>query len=73
VFIFFMFLFVFVIQSKLFVDHSKSEAERLKRVSYLDNSELENMKEGSAATELDYFFKFICRHCGEIRFMMDLD
>jgi uncharacterized protein CbrC (UPF0167 family) len=56
-----------------FQNISKKEEERLMRVSYLDKSELDDLKEGDSSTELNYFFKFKCRHCGEIKFMMDLD
>lgn len=52
---------------------SQKEEERLMRISYLDKSELEHLQEGDSSIELDYFFKFKCRHCNEIRFMMDLD
>ena len=52
---------------------SDKETKRLLRVTYLDEKELEELKKGDEDTENDTFFKFICRHCGEIRFMMDLD
>lgn len=52
---------------------SEKETERLYRVTYLDETELNELKKGDENEEQTYFFKFICRHCGEIRFMMDLD
>ena len=52
---------------------SEKETERLYRVTYLDETELNELKKGDANEEQTYFFKFICRHCGELRFMMDLD
>ena len=56
-----------------FLKISENETERLKEATYLDDDEIEEWKKGDPSTELHYLFKFKCRHCNEIRFVMDLD
>ncbi len=52
---------------------SEQETERLYEVTYLDSTELEGLKQGNDSIEQGHFFKFVCRHCSEIKFMMDLE
>ena len=52
---------------------SEEEIERLQQVSYLSRTEIDELGQGDDSTTLDYFFKFVCRHCGEMKFLMDLD
>ena len=41
--------------------------------TYLDEGEIEHLKQFGDDTPLEDFFKFVCRHCGQVLFMTDLD
>lgn len=59
--------------AKDFKNISNSEKDRIVNNSYLDDSEFKYLQELDSNIELDEFFKFRCLHCGELRFMLDLD
>lgn len=52
---------------------SAAEKERLTREEMLDGSYIEECQVGNDAEELHYFFKFVCRHCAELMFQIDMD
>ena len=47
--------------------------QRLFANSSLDESEFEHLAKVEDGVELGYYFKFVCRRCGEVLILEDLD
>lgn len=58
-----------------FLRISDAEIERLEANSSMRREDVEErrVEAGSGDADEDYFFKFVCRQCGEIRLLEDLD
>ena len=52
---------------------SEEEIQRLVNNSSLTREEIKDIQQEDDNVIQHYLFKFVCRHCGEIRLLEDLD
>lgn len=55
-----------------FREISEQEAERICKDSFFTPEIIEEIKQNENTSDETIFFKFVCRHCGEVIFNMDL-